>query len=240
MVRERQFEDGQAMASAASTVLIVDDDPQIRRLLRMALQASNWRVIEADGGQLGISEVALGRPDVVILDLGLPDMDGVEVVRSVREWNRIPILVLSVRDSAEEKVRALDVGADDYVSKPFNTEELLARLRAVQRRSDPSSDRPEFESGGLRLDFAARHVTVHERELVLTRIEYSILKTLARNAGKVVTQRQLLTEVWGPMGEERSNHLRVHLAHLRTKLSAAGFDRSRLRTEIGVGYRLLE
>lgn len=240
MVRERQIEDDQEQEAVASTVLVIDDDPQIRRLLRMALQAKNWRVMEADGGQLGISEVALGRPDAVILDLGLPDMDGVEVVRTVREWNRVPILVLSVRDSAEEKIRALDAGADDYVSKPFNTEELLARLRAIHRRSDPGSDRPDFESGGLRVDFAARNVCIHERELILTRIEYVILKTLARNAGKVVTQRQLLKEVWGPKGEDCSNHLRVHVAHLRTKLSAAGFERSRIRTETGVGYRLLE
>jgi len=229
-----------AMGSSAPAVLVIDDEMQIRRLLRAALQARGWRVMEADGGQLGISEVALGRPDAVILDLGLPDMDGVDVVRRLREWNRVPILVLSVRDSAEEKVRALDAGADDYVSKPFNTEELLARLRAIQRRGDPGSDGPEFVSGVLQIDFAAREVRVGGRRLGLTRIEYAVLKTLARNAGKVVTQRQLLREVWGPQGDDCSNHLRVHLAHLRTKLSAAGFDRNRIQTETGVGYRLIE
>lgn len=228
------------MGSALSVVLVIDDELAIRRLLRAALQARGWRVLEADSGQLGISEVALGRPDAVVLDLGLPDMDGVEVVRRLREWNRIPILVLSVRDSAEEKVKALDAGADDYVSKPFNTEELLARLRAIQRRGDPAADNPEFVSGALRIDFAARTVRVSEQRINLTPIEYAVLKTLARNAGKVVTQRQLLREIWGPQGDGYANHLRVHLAHLRTKLSEAGYDRGRLQTEPRVGYRLLE
>lgn len=222
------------------TVLVIDDEVQIRRLLRTAFQALGWRVMEADGGQLGISEVALGRPDAVIVDLRLPDMDGVEVLKRLREWSRIPILVLSVRNSMEEKVRALDAGADDYLSKPFHSAELLARLRAIMRRANPSMDDPEFVSGNLRVDFAARAVRVRGRVLRLTRIEYDLLKILARNAGRVVTQRQLLRDIWGPPGDGCANHLRVHMAHLRSKLSRAGFERRRLQTEAGVGYRLLE
>ncbi|MCC6352909.1 MAG: response regulator transcription factor [Verrucomicrobiae bacterium] len=228
------------MGSSLPTVLVIDDEVAIRRLLRAALQARGWRVLEAENGNLGMSEVALGRPDAVVLDLGLPDMDGVDVVRRLRDWSRIPILVVSVRDSAEEKVKALDAGADDYVSKPFNTEELLARLRAIQRRGDPALDGPEFVCGPLRIDFAARDVSVGGQRIALTPIEYTVLKSLARNAGKVVTQRQLLREIWGPKGDGYANHLRVHMAHLRTKLADAGFDRGRLQTEPRVGYRLLE
>lgn len=222
------------------TVLVIDDEVQIRRLLRMALQARGWRVMEADGGQLGMSEVALGRPDAVVVDVGLPDMDGVEVLKRLREWSRIPIMVLSVRNSMEEKVRALDAGADDYLSKPFHSAELLARLRAIMRRSSAPTDEPEFMSGGLHVDFAARAVRVGDRRLDLTRMEYDLLKILARNAGRVVTQRQLLRDIWGPSGDGCANHLRVHMAHLRSKLSTAGFDRARLQTEAGVGYRLLD
>jgi two-component system, OmpR family, KDP operon response regulator KdpE len=228
------------MTAPTPAALIVDDEVQIRRLLRAALEGSGWRVIEADSGQLGISEVAVSRPDAVILDLGLPDMDGVEVVRRLREWSRVPILIASVRDDAAEKIRALDAGADDYVSKPFNTAELLARLRAIQRRGDAAGDKVEFAAGGLRVDFAGRTVTVDGREVHFTPTEYALLKILAINAGKVVTGQRLLRDVWGPRGPEHGNYLRVHMTHLRRKLSASGFDRRRLRTEPGVGYRLLE
>lgn len=228
------------MTAATPAALIVDDEIQIRRLLRAALEGSGWRVIEADCGQIGINEVALSRPDAVILDLGLPDMDGVEVVRRLREWSRVPILIASVRDEPAEKIRALDAGADDYVSKPFNTAELLARLRAIQRRGDAAGDRAEFVSGGLCVDFAARTVRVDGREVHLTPIEYALFKILAINPGKVVTGQRLLRDVWGPRGPEHGNYLRVHMTHLRRKLSEAGFDRRLLRTEAGVGYRLLE
>ncbi|MCC6352430.1 MAG: response regulator [Verrucomicrobiae bacterium] len=224
----------------AHTVLVIDDEVQVRRLLRAALEGSGWRVIEADCGQLGISEVALARPDVVILDLGLPDIDGIEVLRRIREWSRIPILIASIREQTEEKILALNAGADDYVTKPFNSAELVARLQAVLRRGDPSAQTPEYAGGGLRVDFAARAVRVAGREVRLTPIEYALLRILALSAGKVVTAAHLLREIWGPGGPEHDNYLRVHMTHLRRKLSDAGFDRRRLRTEPGVGYRLLE
>jgi len=226
------------MNPASPTALIVDDEIQIRRLLRAALEGAGYRVAEADKGQLGISETALRRPDVVILDLGLPDMDGVEVLRRIREWSRVPVLIASVRDDAQEKVAALDAGADDYVTKPFEMTELLARLRAIQRRADPAHETPEFVAGPVRIDFVARSVKVLNTEVHLTPIEYSLLRVLALNGGKVVTHRQLLREVWGPNSEHQSQYLRVHLTHVRQKLADAGLNERLLRTEPGVGYRL--
>lgn len=226
------------MKLPSPTALIIDDEIQIRRLLRAALEAASYRVVEADRGQLGISETALRRPDVVLLDLGLPDLDGLEVLRRIREWSRVPVLVVSVRDEPGEKVAALDAGADDYVTKPFDTTELLARLRAVQRRADPAHEAPEFSAGPLRIDFVARQVKVANTEVRLTPIEYALLRVLALNAGKVVTHRQLLREVWGPNAENQSQYLRVHLTHVRHKLAEAGLGVRALRTEPGIGYRL--
>lgn len=228
------------MPEYTPTVLVIDDEVQVRRLLRAALEGSGWRVLEADGGQLGISEVALARPDVVILDLGLPDMDGIAVLRRIREWSRVPILIASMREDTEEKIRALNAGADDYVTKPFDSAELAARLHAILRRGDPSGQIPEFAARGLSVDFVARTVRVGEAEVRLTPIEYALLRMLALNAGKVVTAAHLLREVWGPGGPEHDNYLRVHMTHLRRKLADAGLERRRLRTEPGVGYRLLE
>jgi two-component system KDP operon response regulator KdpE len=226
------------MKSAQSTALIVDDEIQIRRLLRASLESAGYRVLEADQGQLGISETALRRPDVVILDLGLPDLSGLDVLRRIREWSRVPVLVASVRDDPEDKVAALDAGADDYVTKPFDSTELLARLRAIQRRADLAHEAPEFISGPLRIDFVGRIVRVDSTEIHLTPIEYALLRVLALNVGKVVTHRQLLREVWGPNAEAQSQYLRVHLTHVRQKLADAGLDVRTLRTEPGVGYRL--
>ena len=226
------------MKAASPTALIIDDEVQIRRLLRAALEGAGYRVVEADRGQLGISETALRRPDVVILDLGLPDLDGLKVLGRIREWSRVPVLIASVRDDPEEKVAALDAGADDYVTKPFDSTELLARLRAIQRRADPAHETPEFIAGPLRIDFAARVVTIGNTEIRLTPIEYALLRVLALNAGKVVTHRQLLREVWGPNAEQQSHYLRVHLTHVRQKLADAGLNVRSLRTEPGVGYRL--
>jgi len=226
------------MKAASPTALIIDDEVQIRRLLRAALEGAGYRVVEADRGQLGISETALRRPDVVILDLGLPDLDGLKVLGRIREWSRVPVLIASVRDDPEEKVAALDAGADDYVTKPFNSTELLARLRAIQRRADPAHETPEFIAGPLRIDFVARVVTIGNNEIRLTPIEYALLRVLALNAGKVVTHRQLLREVWGPNAEQQSHYLRVHLTHVRHKLADAGLNVRSLRTEPGVGYRL--
>jgi two-component system KDP operon response regulator KdpE len=226
------------MKPTQPNALIIDDEVQIRRLLRAALEGAGYKIFEADNGQLGISETALRRPDVVLLDLGLPDLDGLEVLRRIREWSRVPVLVASVRDDPDDKVAALDAGADDYVTKPFDSTELLARLRAIQRRSDPSRETPEFACGSLRIDFTGRTVTVGDIEIHLTPIEYSLLRVLALNPGKVVTHRQLLREVWGPNAENQSQYLRVHLTHVRHKLSEAGLDARALRTEPGIGYRL--
>jgi two-component system KDP operon response regulator KdpE len=227
------------MKKTPPIALVIDDEVQIRRLLRVALQSAGYQVAEAAEGQAGISEAALRKPNVLILDLGLPDMDGTEALRRIREWSEVPVLVASVREGAEDKIAALDAGADDYVTKPFDTAELLARLRAIQRRAEPGNQPAEFVCGSLRINFASRTVTIDGREAHLTPIEYSLLRHLALNAGKVVTQRQLLREVWGPNAEEQSQYLRVHLTHVRRKLSDAGFDAKRLRTEPGIGYRLL-
>lgn len=218
-------------------VLVIDDEPQIRRLLRVTLEAAQYRVFEADSGPDGLVEAASRQPEVVILDLGLPTMDGMEVLRRLREWSAVPVLVLSVQDGGEDKVRALDLGADDYVTKPFDSSELLARLRVLLRRSQPP-DEPVFESRALRIDFVARIVRVGPREIEFTATEYSLLRVLARHAGKVVTHPQLLDAVWGRNHSGQAEYLRVFISHIRRKLAAAGLAES-IRTEAGVGYRLL-
>jgi two-component system KDP operon response regulator KdpE len=221
-----------------SRILIIDDEPQLRRLLRVALEAADYRVFEAASGREGLAEVATRQPDVILLDLGLPEMNGIEVLRRLREWSATPVLILSVQDSGEDKVQALDLGADDYVTKPFHTPELLARLRVLLRRAQ-SPEEPMFESGPLRIDFAARLVHVGAREVELTGTEYAVLRVLARHAGKIVTHKQLLAAVWGPNATEQSQYLRVFVSHIRRKLSAAGFAPENIRTETGVGYRLV-
>ena len=228
------------MKPAHLTALVIDDEVQIRRLLHAILEREGYDVVECGLGKLGISEVAIVKPDVVILDLGLPDIDGFEVLRRIREWSAVPVLVASVRDGPLEKVQALDAGADDYMTKPFNNAELLARLRAIQRRSEPSVDINKFDSGPLHIDFVARMVTVKKKEVHLTPIQYSLLRVLALNSGKIVTQLQLMREVWGDNAEAQSQHLRVHLSHLRHKLGDAGFDVRFLRNEPGIGYRLAD
>jgi two-component system KDP operon response regulator KdpE len=227
------------MRPTKPTALIIDDEVQIRRLLHAVLERAGYHVEETGSGKLGVSEVALKKPDVVILDLGLPDMDGAEVLRRIREWSRVPVLVASVRDGAAEKIAALDCGADDYVTKPFDNAELLARLRAIQRRADPGHEAVQFTAGDLKMDFVARTVEVMGREVRLTPIQYALLRILALNAGKVVTQGHLLSAVWGENSEGQSQHLRVHLSHLRRKLAVAGFDTRCLRNEPAIGYRLI-
>lgn len=227
------------MKTAQLRALIIDDEVQIRRLLRAVLERGGYDVEEAGFGKAGVSEVALRNPDVVILDLGLPDMDGCDVLRRIREWSRVPVLVASVREGAEDKVGALDAGADDYMTKPFDTTELLARLRAIQRRVDPGQADSLLTCGALRMDFVARVVTVSGKEVHLTPIEYALLRVLALNSGKVITQRQLLREIWGNESEAQSRHLRVHLSNMRRKLAAAGYDTRCLRNEPGIGYRLV-
>ena len=222
-----------------ATALVIDDERQIRRLLRIVLEEQQYRVLEAESGRQGIADAAQRKPDVILLDLGLPDIDGLEVLKRLREWSRVPVLILSVRDGPEEKVAALDAGADDYVTKPFESAELLARLRAIQRRGSASAEEPIFHAGQLTIDFVSRTVLVNNKEVRLTATEYALLKILAQHAGKVVTQKQLLREVWGPNAEEQSQYLRVYVTHLRKKIEVPDSREKLLRTESGIGYRLV-
>ena len=218
--------------------LVIDDEVQIRRLLRVTLEADGYRVLEAATGQDGITEAAQRRPDVVLLDLGLPDLDGVTVLKRLREWSRVPVVVLSVRDREEDKIAALDHGADDYVTKPFGTGELLARLRVALRHVTPLAEDAKFRSGSLEVDLSSRRVLVEGKEVRLTPTEYSFLRLLVRNAGKVVTQKHILAEVWGPNATTQTHYLRVYAAHLRNKLERNPAQPELLLTEPGVGYRL--
>jgi two-component system KDP operon response regulator KdpE len=222
-----------------STALVIDDELQMRRLLRVCLEANGYRVLEAATGTEGIAEAAQHPPDVVILDLGLPDMEGVAVLKRLREWSRVPVVVLSVRDREEDKIAALDNGADDYVTKPFSSGELLARLRVAQRHAVPSSETTVFRSGQLEVDLAARVVKLKSKEVKLTVTEYSLLRLFVQHAGKVLTHRQILRDVWGPNYVEQTHYLRVYLAHLREKLEANPAQPELLITEPGVGYRLV-
>jgi two-component system KDP operon response regulator KdpE len=222
-----------------TTALVIDDERQIRKLLRIVLEQDRYRVLEAETGKQGLSDVALRRPDVVLLDLGLPDLDGLSVLKRLREWSHVPVLILSVREGAEDKVSALDAGADDYVTKPFESGELLARLRAIQRRTTSGGEEAFFRAGSLEIDFNARSVKVKGREVKLTPIEYALLKILAQHADRVVTHKQLLREVWGPNSEDHSQYLRVYMNHLRKKIEPAETREKLLRTESGIGYRLL-
>lgn len=226
--------------SQKPTALVIDDEVQMRRLLRVNLEAHGYRVVEACTGQEGITEAAQCRPDVVILDLGLPDLDGVRVLQRLREWSRVPVVVLSVRDREDDKIAALDQGADDYVTKPFSTGELLARLRVAQRRAQPATELTVFRSGQLEVDLTARLIRLKGQEVKLTATEYSLLRLFVQHAGKVLTHRQILREVWGPTYVEQTHYLRVYVAHLREKLEADPARPRLLITEPGIGYRLLE
>jgi two-component system KDP operon response regulator KdpE len=219
-------------------ILVIDDEPQIRRLLRIALEAHDYEVLEAADGAAGLAEAATRQPDIVLLDLGLPQLSGLEVLHRLREWSAVPVLILSVQNAGEDKVRALDLGADDYVTKPFDTAELLARLRVLLRRTQPPEE-PVFEHGPLRIDFVARLVHVNRHEVPLTATEYALLRVLARHVGRIVTHKQLLTAVWGPNATEQAQYLRVFMSHIRRKLAAAGLEPDVIRTETGVGYRLM-
>ena len=219
--------------------LVIDDEPQIRRLLRVTLEASGYRVFDAATGQDGLVQAAQRRPDVILLDLGLPDLEGVEVLKRLREWSRVPVIILSVRDREDDKVAALDAGADDYVTKPFNSAELLARLRAALRHTQPQSVEAIFTSGSLEVDLSRRLVRKAGTEVKLTPIEYSLLRLLVTHAGKVLTQRQLLTEVWGAKAIEQTHYLRVHIAHLREKLEDNPSAPELILTEPAIGYRLV-
>lgn len=220
------------------TILVIDDEPPIRRLLRAALEPQGYRVCEAENGQLGLQEAVACRPDLVILDLGLPDMDGLKTLQQLREWSQTPVLVLSVRDREGDKVAALDQGADDYLTKPFGTAELLARLRVLLRRAPGATEDPVHVVGPLQMDLAAHIVRVDGREVSLTATEFALLRVLVQHAGRVVTHKFLLRSVWGPAAETQSQYLRVYITHLRRKLES-GMDQRLIRTETGIGYRLL-
>lgn len=219
--------------------LVIDDEVQIRRLLRVNLESNGYRVLEAANGQLGLAEAAQHRPDVVILDLGLPDLDGVSVLKRLREWSNVPVVVLSVHDREADKIAALDNGADDYLTKPFGTGELLARLRVAQRHAQPAADVAVFKSGRLEVDLTSRTVKVAGKMIKLTATEYALLQLFVRYAGKVLTHRQILKEVWGPNYVDQTHYLRVYMAHLREKVEANASEPELLITEPGIGYRLV-
>jgi two-component system, OmpR family, KDP operon response regulator KdpE len=215
--------------------LVIDDEVQIRRLLKLALEARGHTVREAESGTLGLQAAVFQKPDVIILDLGLPDVDGVEVLRRLREWSTTPVLVLSVRDQETMKLAAFDAGADDYVTKPFSTAELLARLSAIQRRQG-HDEVSHFAIGPLSLDPVHHCATLSGQQLKLTPTEYAMLAQLVKHAGKVVTLKQLLRAVWGPQAEGQNNYLRVYANHLRKKLDGSGLE---IQNEPGIGYRLV-
>lgn len=229
------------MSEQSPLILMIEDELPIRRFLRAALTASGYNLLEADTAQEGLAQAALRQPDLVILDLGLPDMDGLEVIRELRGWTSLPILVLSARQQEGDKVLALDAGADDYLTKPFGVAELLARVRVALRRrilAATGLENPIFEVGTLRVDLVQRQVSRDGEEVHLTPIEFKLLVALVHNAGKVMTHHQLLREVWGPGYGEESHYLRVFIAQLRRKLEQDPTRPHYLLTEPGVGYRL--
>ncbi|HWA08109.1 MAG TPA: response regulator [Opitutaceae bacterium] len=221
-------------------ILIIDDEVQIRRLLRITLEAAGYRVREAETGGLGLNEAAVRRPDAVILDLSLPDLNGLEVLRRLREWSRLPVLILSVRGEENEKVAALDAGADDYLTKPFGGNELLARLRVLLRRTQPVGEASIVRFGQVEVDFNRRTVLRAGVDAHLTTKEYALLRLLLQHRGKVVTHRQILREIWGPRHEEDTHYLRVHMANLRKKLELSAGQPAFLKTESGIGYRFAD
>jgi len=228
----------QCMSTDGPRILVVDDELAIRRFLRVSLAGHGYRVFEAAKAQEGLEAIVGVHPDLVILDLSLPDIDGIEVTRQVREWSKVPIVVLSVRGQDDDKIAALDAGADDYLTKPFSTGELLARIRVALRHAARPDDDPIITTGELVVDVAHRTVTLAGREVSLTPIEYSLLKTLALHAGKVLIHRQLMHEVWGPGYDPDTNLLRVNISKLRHKIEPDPARPQYIMTEPGVGYRL--
>jgi len=226
------------MSDAGQRVLVVDDENSIRRYLRAALSAQGFTVYEAANGEEAVNAVLSNRPDIIILDLGLPDFDGIEVTRRLREWSQTPIIILSVREAENDKIAALDAGADDYLTKPFGTGELMARMRVAMRRLANKFDEPVIQVDDLKMDLSRRLVTVNEQEISLTPTEYDILRLLMQNAGKVLTHRQLLRQVWGTAYENEMHLLRVNISNLRRKIETDPARPHYLVTESGVGYRL--
>jgi two-component system KDP operon response regulator KdpE len=226
------------MQEPAARILVVDDERPIRRFLRTTLTAQGYQVIDAASGEEALSFVVAHHPDIVILDIGLPDLDGIEVTRQIREWSQVPILILSVRDRENDKVAALDAGADDYLTKPFGTKELIARLRVALRRSTHPGSDPVYQLDDLRVDLEHRKVTLQGREVSLTPTEYDILRALVQDAGKVLTHKQILHQVWGSAYEQDMHLLRVNMSNLRRKIEPDPTRPLYILTEAGVGYRL--
>lgn len=224
--------------SIKNTIVIIDDEPQIRKILSVTLESAEYKVIEAETGNDGIVQVATTHPQLVILDLGLPDRDGFSVLKELRTWSKIPIIILSVKNSEEDIVEALDLGADDYLTKPFNTSELLARIRANIRRTIQTNENSIFVNGNLIIDLAARIVKKKDEEIKLTNIEYLLLVLLANNIDKVLTHRFILKEIWGPSATENSQYLRVFIGQLRKKIEDDYSNPRLIITESGVGYRM--
>jgi two-component system KDP operon response regulator KdpE len=224
----------------SSTIIVIEDEAQIRRFLRTALASEGYQVIEAQTGKQGLTEAATRKPDLIILDLGLPDMDGVEVINGIRSWSSVPVIILSARSQESDKISALDAGADDYLVKPFGVGELLARMRVALRHVSSTANGEEgvFSVGELKVDMIHRKVTVSGAEVHLTPIEYRLLTVLVKHAGKVLTHRLLLKEVWGPNYVERAHYLRIYMGTLRHKLEKDPACPRFLLTEVGVGYRL--
>lgn len=231
------------MANLKTVVVLIEDDPPIRRFLRTSLIAQGFEVHEADCGQRGLVEAGSRKPDLIVLDLGLPDMDGVDLVKQIRAWTAVPVIVLSARSAEQSKIDALDAGADDYLTKPFGLGELLARIRVALRHAAGNPDAAQagvFTTGNLRVDLQNRRVEIDGREVRLTPIQYRLLAVLVKHAGKVLTHRQILNEVWGPSHTENSHYLRIYMSQLRQKLEEEPAKPRYLLTESGVGYRLKE
>jgi two-component system KDP operon response regulator KdpE len=230
------------MASVKRTILVIEDEPAVRKFLRVTLEDQDYKVIEATKGEEGLRHASVGQPDLLILDLGLPDVDGIEVTRRLRSWSAVPIIVVSARGREHDKVVALDAGADDYLTKPFGVEELLARVRVALRRvtaADRESGDPVFCVGELTVDLARRVASVNGNAVHLTPNEFRLLALLVKNAGRVLTHRQLLKEVWGPGSVEDTHYVRVYMNQLRQKIEANPARPKYLITEPGVGYRLM-
>ncbi len=221
-----------------NTIVIIDDEAQIRKVLSIPLESSGYKIIEEATAQDGIVRVATSHPQLVVLDIGLPDMDGFSVIKELRAWTNLPIIILSVRNSEEDIVKALDLGADDYITKPFNTSELIARIKANIRRSQEVQGESVFANGNLKIDFTAHVVYKKEEEIKLTNIEYLLLALFFKNAGKVLTHNYILKEVWGPSSTENSQYLRVFIGQLRKKIEDNPSSPKYIVTESGVGYRM--
>ncbi len=229
------------MAKSDPVIIVIEDDPSIRRFLRTSLSTHAFNVFEADTAKQGIIEVGIRKPDLLILDMGLPDMDGFDVIKAIRAWSTVPIIILSARSSEQQKIDALDVGANDYLTKPFGFGELLARIRVALRhamRPQEQMQNDVFITGNLKVDLLNRVVSVDEEEIHLTPIQYRLLMVLVKNAGRVLTHQQILNEVWGPSYKENAHYLRIYMSQLRQKLETDPTQPKLLVTESGVGYRL--